>query len=215
MEVHRIVDAAFDVNLYLAKSRTALLIDAGTGVRSHEILQLLKEMLGDVPLRQFILTHRHVDHTGGAKAVSEVFQLNPRLSVDDAPSVLQGDKKSTGATLFGIRLEPVTVEVVGYGETIDLGDVELEVLHTPGHTVGSVCILGEEGSIFTGDTLFAYGGVGRWDLETGSYSDLLSSLKTLESLGVENLYPGHGPAIREDAAAHVHMAMEMAEAFHQ
>ncbi|MEE9236507.1 MAG: MBL fold metallo-hydrolase [Thermoplasmata archaeon] len=215
MEVHRIVDPAFDANLYLVKSEDTLLIDSGTGIRSAHILQELREMLGSAPIDRFILTHRHVDHAGGAKAISEAFGIIPWVSVDEAPSLLDGEGGSTGATLFGIRLEPVKVKVIDYGETIDLGDVKLRTLHTPGHTVGSICLLGEDGSLFAGDTLFAYGGIGRWDLETGSLSDLLSSLKLLESLGAEDLYPGHGPAISGEAGEHLSMAIEMAEAFHE
>ncbi len=215
MEVRRIVDPAFDANLYLVKSERALLIDAGTGLRSEEVLVDLRGKLGDARIEHFILTHRHVDHAGGAKLLSQALGLQPRLSIDDAPSLLEGDGKSTGATIFGISLEPVKVGVIDYGETIDLGQVKLQVLHSPGHTVGSICLLGDEGSLFTGDTLFAYGGIGRWDMETGSLPDLLSSLKALESVGAEDLYPGHGPTVQGEAAAHLHMAVEMAEAFHQ
>ncbi len=215
MEVHRIVDPSYDANLYLARAEEAILIDAGTGLGTDRVLEEIHKRMGDVHPGHFILTHRHVDHVGGARALSDVMGLTPRASPDDAPSLLRGDRRSTGATLFGIMLEPLKVEVIRYGEVLNLGGLELKILHTPGHTMGSICLLGEDGSLFTGDTLFAYGGIGRWDLETGSLSDLFSSLKLLESLHVESLYPGHGPSIEGEAAKHISMAVEMAEAFQQ
>jgi glyoxylase-like metal-dependent hydrolase (beta-lactamase superfamily II) len=213
VEVHRIVDPFFDANLYIVKSERAILIDAGTGQTSGDILRAVKERLGNATLSEMILTHRHVDHVGGAGSLAEAFNLVPRISVDDAPALLHGDPVSTGAALFGMKLEPVRVETLSYGTTIDLGDVALEVIHTPGHTIGSICLWCEEGSLFTADTMFAYGGIGRWDLETGSLEDLLSSLKHLEALDVESLYPGHGPAIEGNAAEHISMALEMAEVY--
>jgi glyoxylase-like metal-dependent hydrolase (beta-lactamase superfamily II) len=78
------------------------------------------------------------------------------------------------------------------GRSVEFGDARLKVIHTPGHTKGSICLLAEK-LIFTGDTLFA-GGVGRTDFPESSHSDMMSSLKKLQDLP-DNLvaYPGHGP----------------------
>jgi glyoxylase-like metal-dependent hydrolase (beta-lactamase superfamily II) len=213
VEVHRIVDPFFDANLYLVKSKTAALVDAGTGRGSEDILRAIREGLASTEVTQLILTHRHVDHVAGARTIAEVFGLVPWISVDDAPPLVEGDRASTGASLFGIDLQPLEVKVLSYDGVIDLGDARLEVIHTPGHTIGSICLWCENGSIFTGDTVFAYGAIGRWDLETGSLADLLSSLKRLEALDVENLYPGHGPEVKGNGSEHISMALEMAEAY--
>ncbi len=213
MEVEKILDPAFDVNVYLVKSDVGLLLDAGTGLQSRTVIDQVKTRLRAVPLKRFVLTHRHVDHAGGAPALSKAFGVVPQISVDDAPALVGGDQRSTGANLFGVTMEPLEVEVVQYGQKIDLGGAVLKVIHTPGHTIGSICLLSDDGSLFTGDTVFAYGGIGRWDLDTGDLRQLLSSLKMLKALDVEDLYPGHGPAIQGDAESHLELAMEMAEAY--
>lgn len=213
MDVHRVVDPFFDVNLFLVVSRgDALLVDTGTGARTEEILQQLRAHLGDAALTSLVLTHRHADHVGGANQIARAFDLVPRISADDAPPLRRGDTRATGASLFGLPQEPTEAETLRYDATLRVGEASFEVLHTPGHTVGGISLLGEDGSLFTGDTAFAYGGVGRWDLETGSFPDLLASLKALEARGAEDLYPGHGPAVRKEAAQHLHLAVEMAEA---
>ncbi len=213
MDVHRVVDPSFDVNLYLAVSEgEALLVDTGTGARTGELLLRLRSTLGDSSLEAVLLTHRHVDHVGGAGEIARAFGLAPRISPDDASPLREGNGRSTGATLFGLPMESIEVETMAYDSAIRVGTVTLKVLHTPGHTVGSICLLGDDGSLFTGDTVFAYGSIGRWDLETGSHRDLLVSLKALEARGAEDLYPGHGPPVPGEAAQHLALAVEMAEA---
>lgn len=213
MEVHRIVDPFFDANIYLVRAERVILVDTGTGKASQNIIHRVREELKGEELSQVILTHRHVDHVAGARAVSEAFGIVPWISADDAPALMEGDRISTGASLFGIDLQPMEVKVLSYGDVVDLGEVKLQVIHTPGHTIGSICLLADDGSLFTGDTLFAYGAIGRWDLETGSLRDLLSSLERLEALDVESLYPGHGPEVLGEASEHISMALEMAEAY--
>lgn len=212
MEIHRIVDPAFDVNLYCVVQDEGLVVDSGTGLQAPEAVRQVRGALGGVPLRHLILTHRHVDHVGGAAALAEAFGIRPQISPDDAPPLRQGDQESLGASLFGTRVVLPEVATVAYATRLELGGMELEVLHTPGHTVGSICLLMESGDLFTGDTVFAYGGIGRWDLDTGSYPDLLASLQKLETLDATNLYPGHGPPVRGEAPAHLRLAVEMAEA---
>lgn len=213
MEVDKLVDPSFDVNLYLLKAEEALLLDTGTGLQSQVVIEDITRRLGKAPLTHIVLTHRHADHVGGARSVSEAFGVVPQISVDDAPALMEGDQRSMGADLFGFRLEPQKVVVLQYETAIDLGGTSLKAIHTPGHTIGSVCLLGDDGSLFTGDTAFAYGGIGRWDLDTGDFPQLLSSLRMLSDLGVEDMYPGHGPAIHGEAASHLQLALEMAEAY--
>ena len=92
-------------------------------------------------------------------------------------------------------------------DEIDLGGGEkLTVIHTPGHTVGSICLLGQ-GNLFSGDTVFADGGVGRWDLETGDYNQLLASVEKLAGMNFENLFPGHGLSVEGNAKVHLDLSL--------
>ena len=97
--------------------------------------------------------------------------------------------------MFGLSYPspPPPDRLLGDGESIDIGDLRFSVLHTPGHTPGGICLLGE-GIVFSGDTLFNYG-VGRADLPGGSYSQLMDSISTkLMTLPDTTIvYPGHGP----------------------
>lgn len=214
MEIHRIVDPSFDVNVYLVRGqKEALLVDAGTGRQSDLVAGEIEAHLGGRPLRQLILTHRHFDHVGGTNDLVARYGLTPRVSAPDAPPLVGGDTGSTGAVLFGSPLGPMDVEVIKEGERIDLGGGSLEVLSTPGHTVGSICLRGNDGSLFTGDTVFPYGGVGRWDFETGNFDQLLASLRRLSALEVRDLYPGHGVPVQGDASEHLAWALATLEGY--
>lgn len=211
MEVQRFVDPAFDVNVYLLGAKAGVLVDTGTGRRSEPLLRQVREALGGGTLSRVILTHRHVDHVGGARDMAAAWAVTPEASEDDAPPLREGDLRTTGAAQFGVDLRPLPVEDLPYGSRVDVGTLSLEVLHTPGHTAGSICLLADDGSLFSGDTVFAYGGVGRWDLPTGNRSELEASLRRLAGRSVERLYPGHGPSVREDAEAHLGLAQETLE----
>ena len=81
----------------------------------------------------------------------------------------------------------------GEGDVLNLADISLKILHTPGHTPGSVCILAED-ALFTGDTLFQ-DSCGRTDLPGGDWATILKSLRRLKELtGDYRVYPGHGPS---------------------
>ncbi|MFQ5907222.1 MAG: MBL fold metallo-hydrolase [Thermoplasmata archaeon] len=214
MEIHRIVDSSFDVNVYLVQGPTeSLLVDAGTGSRSDMVAGEVEAHLGGRALAQLLLTHRHFDHVGGARDLANRYGVSPRISVDDAPPLIRGDVASTGAVYFGGSMAPIPVEVVEYGAKFDLGDVTLEVLSTPGHTVGSICVFGDDGSLFTGDTVFPYGGVGRFDLETGNFDQLVQSIRKLNALGATDLYPGHGEPVLGEAAEHLRWALGTLEGY--
>ncbi|HKZ91261.1 MAG TPA: MBL fold metallo-hydrolase [Candidatus Limnocylindrales bacterium] len=169
------------------RTREAIAIDTAT-----PSLRWLTQQLGDEGwrLRFVISTHRHWDHIG-----------------DNAEVVV-----ATGATLAVHRADrdglehpdsmtppfPIPPSVpaldLAEGSHIRFGDIDLEVLHTPGHTEGSVCLLGDEDRILvTGDTLFA-GGFGRIDLPGGNQEQMIESLSRLSALdeGLAVL-AGHGP----------------------
>ena len=81
---------------------------------------------------------------------------------------------------------------------------DFEVIHTPGHTSGGICLWDGE-NLISGDTIFAGGGVGRMDIG-GDYQDMKNSVKKLMELDVKNIYPGHGPIVEGIGKEHIRMS---------
>lgn len=207
MRIHRIKDQSFDSNIFLVEAKDPVLIDTGTGLSTDRIISKIESILDPKRIDRIYLTHRHVDHTGGAQALSKYCEAQLFASEDEVPSLLEGDQVSTGAWMFYKSMEKLDVKPIQYGEKIDVFDRKLEVLHTPGHTRGSICLYERVSrSLFSGDTVFANGGVGRWDMPTGSFQELLRSIEKLIQLNVVNLYPGHGPVVEGKGQEHIELS---------
>ena len=137
-----------------------------------------------------LLTHSHFDHVLGIPGLRETW---PGLPVYCHPADIP---EEVSETMFGMTVPTVAAfgNVTPYseGDTVAVGPLTVKVIHTPGHTRGSVTLTVEgEGVLFTGDTLFR-GSMGRTDLPGGSYADLTASLKKLAALpGDYKVYPGH------------------------
>ena len=167
-------------NCYLLEdehTRAAAVIDpGGDGARIEA--QLLAD---GAELKLILLTHAHFDHTGG---VAELHAAHPDVPVFLHPA----DAARLGSQVF----PPIGAPTVPYGDgdVVKLGDLDIQVLHTPGHTPGGVCLLVGD-ALFTGDTLFQ-GSMGRIDFEGGSYEDIMASLARLAHLpGDFHVLPGH------------------------
>ena len=143
-----------------------------------------------------LLTHSHFDHILGIPGLRERW---PELPVYCHPADIPEEMSQT---TFGMTLPTVAAfgNITPYteGDTVAVGPLTVRVLHTPGHTKGSV-VLQAENVLFTGDTLFR-GSMGRTDLPGGSYSELMASLARLGRLeGDYQVYPGHEGATTLDA----------------
>ena len=189
--VERIVVGTLQTNCYIysADQKTCTIIDPGGDV---ERIAMHLEAFGVVP-RFVVLTHGHFDHIAANAAVKAQFDVPLGLHPADRELLLHGG----GATLFGLNYvpsPPPDLDLIG-GLTLVVGLLRLQVLHTPGHTPGSVCLyIPEESALLTGDTLFA-GGVGRTDLPGGNARQLTESLRRLLTLPPETtVYSGHGSA---------------------
>lgn len=144
-----------------------------------------------------ILTHGHVDHTGGAGRLARMTSARTFVHPDDDFLTLHPTeqlKAMFGMVPAGDFEVPETVEHLQDGQTLELAGVTLDVRQTPGHTPGHCCFYWEsEGVLFSGDQLFA-GSVGRADLPGGSWSDLMTSMRdrvmTLDD--AVRVLPGHG-----------------------
>ena len=181
-----------DSNIYLIGKDT--MIDTGKGsnfVRLYEILKKLGLDFSDI--KTIINTHMHWDHIGG-----NGFFENAKVYIHelDAPVLEKGDVEKSLADYFGGNMKPMEVH-----KKLKEGDVisGFTVLHTPGHTPGSICLYDKKDKILiTGDTLFA-DGVGRTDLPGGSEEDLEKSLERISGLEVDKILPGHGEPVLKNA----------------
>lgn len=180
-------------NCYLlASGSEAVLIDPGEYMDTiaREIIK------NDLKLKYIINTHGHIDHIRGNNQFRE--KLGGKILIHEEDSAMLGDPAENLSTLPGLTpfKSQGPDEVLKEGDLISFGSHQLEVLHTPGHTRGSICLLSvEEEALFTGDTLFAYS-IGRTDFPHGSTEKIRESLQRLVELGKRypglKIYPGHG-----------------------
>ena len=165
----------YQANCYILgckKTKVGLVIDPG-----DEVSRILTEISQlDLSIEHILITHGHIDHIGGAQELKGAIHASLYIHPLDAP----GMNFPPDSTLFD-------------GQTIPLGAFRISVIHTPGHSPGSVCFYAP-GALFTGDTLFA-GSVGRTDFPGGSHNKLIQGVVSkLFPLGDHiRVYPGHGP----------------------
>lgn len=192
MKIIPFYGVAWESNSYLVtEGDDAILIDAG--VNCHTVAeQLAKEA---VTLRTILLTHGHFDHIISIDGLREQTDAKLAIHSEDA-EMLTDAEKSALYTFFGVRnsYRPCDISL-SHGDIIPFGEHRIEVIHTPGHSRGSVCYkIGDV--LFTGDTIFS-SGYGRYDLYGGDIRMLTTSLKQLKDQNPSmTIYPGHGePAL--------------------
>jgi len=196
-----------DSNIYLVGD---IAIDAGTGfnfTRLRDVMRVLKLDLGSI--KEVVNTHGHFDHVGG-----DGYFINAKIAVHeaDAPVVEKGDAQASVADFFDGKLKPREVHrKLKDGDVVKAGAYELQVVHTPGHSPGSICLLDKRtGTLFSGDTVFA-NSVGRTDLPGSDPAKLAESIQKLRKLGVKRILPGHGDPVLQGADKVLSSAAEMAE----
>ncbi len=192
--IYPIMSTSFDSNCYIIKSKRVALIDSG--IDPTKILKKIEELGTGIDF--LINTHCHYDHIGGDLWIKEKTNANICVHGLDAGFMESGNRNGTLAELFGGKSSEIKIDTkLVEGQVIDLGKIRLEVIHTPGHTPGSICLYEPKSkSLFSGDTVFSCG-VGRTDLPGGDWINLQKSLEKLLDLhrrsGVAKIYPGHGP----------------------
>lgn len=182
MEVKVLQVGPIGTNCYILedeKARAAAIIDPGD--EAGRILQVIED--DGVDVKYILLTHGHYDHT---TAVPQLHKALPQAEI----YIHRADANGAGSQLFPLAGQIPDLKFYDEGDTLALGDMTIQVLHTPGHSKGSVTLkVGDV--LFCGDTLFA-GSCGRTDLAGGSYAEIMASLKKLGKLpGDYHVCPGH------------------------
>ncbi|HHT9120564.1 MAG TPA: MBL fold metallo-hydrolase [Candidatus Hypogeohydataceae bacterium YC41] len=203
MKIETLIVGPLDVNCYILsdESDEAIVIDPGGD--ANKIIRFIEKH--NLLPRYLINTHGHGDHIGGSKVLKEHFPEMKICIHKKEEEMLTNPFKNLSA-LGGFESKDFIVKsppadmVLEEGDKITLGKIELEVLHTPGHTPGGICLLSRSKDnqpdiLFSGDSLFQ-GSIGRTDFPGGDHKALIKSLKekilTLKEDTI--VYPGHGPS---------------------
>jgi len=197
MPVRWIPGGGFLGNSYLAGD---VLVDAGVFPAA---IERYRDAISEV-----VLTHCHYDHIAHLNEIARM--CNARVSIHREDATGLSSEAASLSLHFGARapMRPPD-RILADGDRI--GD--LLVIHTPGHTPGSICLLHEEEcALISGDTVFADGGFGRFDFPGGSRADLRQSIERLAKLDVEGLYPGHGSPVERGGKRHIMAALELLRA---
>ena len=178
----------FNIFCYLVgdeKTGECLFIDPSDG---HDELLQEAQSLG-LMVKYIVNTHSHVDHVMGNREMAQRTGAKTIIHEADAAGLFETPPEILA--MFGAEEPPPADILVKDGDLIQVGDVALQVIHTPGHTPGGMCLY-TEGMVFTGDSLFV-GSVGRTDFPGCSYADLEGSIRTrLYTLPQDTIvYPGH------------------------
>ena len=178
------------------KTKDGMVIDPGA--EAQRILKAVQEL--GLKIEAIVATHAHMDHVSAVGELKAATGAEFLIHEDDAPGLKEVEPF---ASFFGESFPqpPPPDRLLKHGDIIRVGDLAFKVLHTPGHTLGGMCLAGE-GVVFTGDTLFAQG-IGRFDLPGGDYPALMEAIRSrLMALPDDTVvYPGHGP---ETSIGHEH-----------
>ncbi len=191
MIIKKIIVGPLENNCFIIadkNTKEALIIDPGD--EPDRIIDLINE--NNFKVKYIVCTHAHFDHVGAVPELRK--ETGAKIVIHGDELEIYNSTSDQAATFWGYELDPLPEPdmLVSEGDKLEVGDLKFEILHTPGHSPGGICLYGE-GILITGDTLFA-GSVGRTDLYGGDIEKLKSSFKRLMSLSDEvRVLPGHGP----------------------
>lgn len=184
MRITNVNGVSYDSNAYFIDARRKTLVDAGMDGQ-----RVLKNLPGGLEL--IILTHCHYDHIGAVPEIVQATGAKVAMHEKDVPLLNNG--RASVSRMFNAQQPSLKIDIVlRDGDVIDLGDASLTVIHTPGHTPGSICLHDRDSKVlFTGDTVFEGGSFGRTDIG-GDAEQMITSLERLTKVDATALYPGHG-----------------------
>ncbi|MBQ8416765.1 MAG: MBL fold metallo-hydrolase [Clostridia bacterium] len=189
MQIYNLFPGSFASNCYLLIANGhAAVVDPSAN--ADTILAEVKK--SGAVLDKILLTHGHFDHIFSLDELREKTNAPAYIHKDDADMPEDAHKNAFYTFFHSLRSYRRPEHLLQDKDELTLGDEKITVLHTPGHTKGSVCYLCGDSLLLTGDTLF-YGNIGRCDLYGGNEGELRSSLHFLRTLPPElRIYPGHG-----------------------
>lgn len=182
---------AYEANCYIIgcpQTKEAAVVDPGA--EAGLVLSRVKSL--GLTVKYIINTHGHIDHIGANARVKEGTGAEVLIHPDDA-SMLTQPSGNLSIMMGQAVISPAADRLLNDGDKISVGEIEIRVIHTPGHTLGGICLdLGDR--VITGDTLFA-GSIGRTDFPGGSYDTLINSIKKKLLIldQATAIWPGHGP----------------------
>lgn len=194
MVIKCIPGGIFLTNCYIIgdeETKEAILVDPGEQI--DEILDAVRR--SGLKIKMIVNTHTHIDHVAGAVEAMEALGVGFYIHPEEEPVLQALPESAMRFPQFGDVSVPDIEGYIEEGDEIEIGKLRAKVLHTPGHTWGSIClVIGDQ--VISGDTLFA-GSVGRVDLTGGtSMRELVRSIKTKLMVlpDTYKVHPGHGPA---------------------
>ena len=210
MEVHCIYGIDYDSNIYVITGKNTTVIDCGTGLHNRYIHDKISEIVDLSEIKQIILTHEHYDHCGGIKYLFEQTNGKAKIFAHEKASDKIEKGESDFASMLGGSMPKMPVDIkLNDNEEILIGDEKFQILNTPGHTPGCICLYNEKNKVLiSGDTIFAYGSFGRYDFPGGNIHDLKKSIQRLEKLDVLDIYPGHESIVKNDGNSHLKKSLE-------
>lgn len=194
--IQRFVFNPFQVNTYVLwdDTKECAIIDPGcyNPEEENELFEFIRGK--ELKPARLLHTHCHIDHIAGMAAVSRKYGLKPEAHIDGTVFIRRAEQ--TGIIYGFDRLETIDPELpLNEGDVVRFGNSQLEVMETPGHANGSICLISHSGKfVITGDVLF-YQSIGRTDFPTGNYDLLIKNIRAkILTLPPEyKVFPGHGP----------------------
>lgn len=196
LHIKRFIFNPFGENTYLIWSdhNNAAIIDPGmmSDYENDTVAKFIKD--NNLNLQRLINTHAHIDHMAGNGFIEKNYTLTPEYN--EADNYLAEHLKEQ-AKMFGIPFtgdDIISMKNLADNQTIKIDELELHIIHIPGHTKGHICIYSaQDASLFSGDALFRMS-IGRTDLPGGNYNELINSItsRIMPLPGATIIYPGHG-----------------------